>query len=393
MAKVIGIDLGTTNSLRRRHGRRRARRHPQRGRRAHHAVRRRHVSKTRRAPRRPGGQAPGDHQPGQHRLLDQAPHGPQVRATRRSQRDLKLLPYKVERGPERRRRTSRMGGRDYSPPEISAMILQKLKADAEAYLGETVTEAVITVPAYFNDSQRQATKDAGKIAGLEVLRIINEPTAAALAYGLDKKERRDDRRLRPRRRHLRHLHPRARRRHLPGASPPTATPTSAATTSTSAIIDWLVDEFKKRPGHRPAPGPHGPAAPEGSGGEGEDRAFDRPADGHQPAVHHRRRLRPEAPEHHAHPRQAGAAGRRPGRAHARARAAGARRTPASRRRRSTRSSSSAARRACRWSARRCASSSARSRTRASTRTRSSPSAPRSRPACSRARSTTCCCST
>jgi molecular chaperone DnaK len=102
------------------------------------------------------------------------------------QRDLKLMSYKIERAPNGDAVVA-MGGRSYSPAEISAMILQKLKADAEAYLGETVTEAVITVPAYFNDSQRQATKDAGKIAGMEVLRILNEPTAAALAYGLDKK--------------------------------------------------------------------------------------------------------------------------------------------------------------------------------------------------------------
>jgi molecular chaperone DnaK len=101
--------------------------------------------------------------------------------------DAKRKPYKIVKGANNEVRMV-MGGKDYSPPEISAMILQKLKADAEAYLGEKVTEAVITVPAYFNDSQRQATKDAGQIAGLKVLRIINEPTAAALAYGLDKKK-------------------------------------------------------------------------------------------------------------------------------------------------------------------------------------------------------------
>ncbi len=101
----------------------------------------------------------------------------------------KMVPYQVVNGPAGDARVKiPVMGREYSPQEISAMILGKLKADAEAYLGETINKAVITVPAYFNDSQRQATKDAGKIAGLEVLRIINEPTAAALAYGLDKKE-------------------------------------------------------------------------------------------------------------------------------------------------------------------------------------------------------------
>jgi molecular chaperone DnaK len=103
------------------------------------------------------------------------------------QYDMKRLPYKITEAPNGDCRVV-MGGKEYSPQEISALILQKLKTDAEAYLGEKVDEAVITVPAYFNDSQRNATKDAGTIAGLKVLRIINEPTASALAYGMDKKE-------------------------------------------------------------------------------------------------------------------------------------------------------------------------------------------------------------
>src|SRR5947209_4584392 len=99
--------------------------------------------------------------------------------------EMKIVPYEVVKGPNSDVRV-KAAGKEYAPPEISAMILQKLKTDAEAYLGEKVDEAVITVPAYFNNAQREATKDAGQIAGLEVLRIINEPTAAALAYGLDK---------------------------------------------------------------------------------------------------------------------------------------------------------------------------------------------------------------
>ena len=99
--------------------------------------------------------------------------------------EMKIVPYTSSRRPTATPSVE-IGGKNYTPPEISAMILQKLKRDAEDYLGEKINEAVITVPAYFNDAQRQATKDAGKIAGLEVKRIINEPTAAALAYGLDK---------------------------------------------------------------------------------------------------------------------------------------------------------------------------------------------------------------
>jgi len=102
------------------------------------------------------------------------------------QHGLQFIPYQVSEAPNGDVRVM-IGGKEYSPPEISAMILAKIKADAEAFTGESITQAVITVPAYFNDAQRNATKDAGKIAGLEVLRIINEPTASALAYGLDKK--------------------------------------------------------------------------------------------------------------------------------------------------------------------------------------------------------------
>jgi molecular chaperone DnaK len=115
------------------------------------------------------------------RLMGRKFNDPQVVKAR------KILPYKIVEK-ENGDAWVAMGGKEYSPPEISAMILAKLKGDAEAFLGEKITQAVITVPAYFNDSQRQATKDAGRIAGLEVLRIINEPTASALAYGLDKKK-------------------------------------------------------------------------------------------------------------------------------------------------------------------------------------------------------------
>jgi molecular chaperone DnaK len=117
------------------------------------------------------------------RLMGRRYDDPQVEKAR------EILPYKITEGPSGDARVYvPQKDQEYTPQEISAMILRKIKQDAEAYLGETVTQAVITVPAYFNDSQRQATKDAGQIAGLEVLRIINEPTAASLAYGLDKKE-------------------------------------------------------------------------------------------------------------------------------------------------------------------------------------------------------------
>ena len=131
------------------------------------------------------------------------------------EKDKKLVPYKIVKASNGDAWVE-ADGKTYSPSQVSAFILQKMKETAEAHLGQKVDQAVITVPAYFNDAQRQATKDAGKIAGLEVLRIINEPTAAALAYGLDKSKIRHHRGVRSRRRHLRRLDPRDRRRRVRG---------------------------------------------------------------------------------------------------------------------------------------------------------------------------------
>ena len=216
--------------------------------------------------------------PQEHALRRQAPDRPQVH------REGSAEGHRPDALQDRRPPTtatpgSRCAARSSRRSRSRAEILRKMKKTAEDYLGETVTEAVITVPAYFNDRQRQATKDAGRIAGLDVKRIINEPTAAALAFGLDKHEqgRPQDRRLRPRRRHLRHLDHRDRRRrrreavrgavdqrrHLPrrrGLRP--------------AHHRLHHRRVQEGPGRRPVEGRARAAAPEGSGREGQDRAVE-----------------------------------------------------------------------------------------------------------------------
>jgi molecular chaperone DnaK len=237
------------------------------------------------------------------------------------QKDIGLMPYKIVKA-DNGDAWVEVRGKKIAPQQVSAEMLRKMKKTAEDYLGETVTEAVITVPAYFNDSQRQATKDAGRIAGLDVKRIINEPTAAALAFGMDKKE--GDRKIAV--------------YDLGGGTFDISIIEIAdvdgekqfEVLSTNGdtflggedfdqrVIDYIVDRVQEGPGRRPAQGRARAAAPEGSRREGEDRAVVLAADRHQPAVHHGRRVGPEAPEHQAHARQARVAGRRPDRAHHRA---------------------------------------------------------------------------
>ena len=186
----------------------------------------------------------------------------------------KIVPYEVKAGKDDRVVVKIPNAdKEFTPEEISAMILQKLKADAEAYLGEKVTDAVITVPAYFNDSQRQATKNAGQIAGLNVLRIINEPTAASLAYGLDKKANETilvfdlgggtfDVSVLDVGDGVFEVKSTNGDTHLGGDD------------YDRRVVDWLAEEFKKPNGIDLEGRPPGPAAPDRGGGAGEDRALE-----------------------------------------------------------------------------------------------------------------------
>ena len=288
MARAVGIDLGTTNSvvavleggeptvIANAEGV------------ADHPVGRR-LRQERRGPRRRGRQAPGRHQRRPHHPLGQAPHGHRLDDRDRRQ------------GLHRRSRSARF-------------VLQKLKRDAEAYLGETVTDAVITVPAYFNDAQRQATKEAGEIAGLNVLRIVNEPTAAALAYGLDKGENEQtilvfdlgggtfDVSLLEIGDGVVEVKATSGDNHLGGDD------------WDQRVVDHLVKQFKNAPRRRPVQGQDGAAAAARGRREGQDRAVRARSETtiNLPYITASRRG-PAAPRREAHPRGVPAADRRPAR--------------------------------------------------------------------------------
>ena len=305
--------------------------------------------------------------------------------------EMKMVPYSVAAAPNGDVRV-KIGNEDYAPPQISAMVLQKLKQAAEEYLGQQVTKAVITVPAYFNDAQRQATKEAGKIAGLEVMRIVNEPTAAALAYGLDKKKDETiavydfgggtfDISILEVGEGVVEVKATNGDTHLGGDN------------LDQRIIEWIAAEFKKS--------------------DGIDLSKDRMALQRLKEAAEKAKMElstvmetdinlPFITADQSGPKhlqmkltraQVRAAGRRPAAAHHRPDAPGVDR----RRRGSDEDRRGRAGRRLHAHSRRCSRSSrtcsARSRTRASTLTKSSPSAPVCRPACWPARSRICCCST
>ena len=223
----------------------------------------------------------------------------------------KMVPYKVVQAGNGDARVE-IEGKLYSPPEISAMILQKMKDAAEQHLGEKVTKAVITVPAYFNDAQRQATKDAGQIAGLEVLRIVNEPTAAALAYGLDKKKDETiavydfgggtfDISMLEVGEGVVEVKATNGDTHLGGDN------------LDQRVIEWIVAEFKKDQGIDLSKDKMALQRLKEAAEKAKCELVDDARDRDQPAVRDRRRLGPEAPVAQAHARQARAARRRPAR--------------------------------------------------------------------------------
>ena len=213
------------------------------------------------------------------------------------QSEIKTVSYKVASASNGDVRVEALG-KEYSPPEISSMILQKMKDAAEQHLGEKVTQAVITVPAYFNDAQRQATKDAGKIAGLEVLRIVNEPTAAALAYGLDKKKDETiavydfgggtfDISILEVGEGVVEVKSTNGDTHLGGDD------------IDKRVMDWIVAEFNKDQGIDLSKDRMALQRLQGSRGEGQDGTLHGARNRDQPALHYRRRFRPQAPGHEA----------------------------------------------------------------------------------------------